>query len=1241
MNERLKAEASGAAQQLLRRFRAAYPDWTDDCTPLDVLVEWYGLQVETFFPGDYPAGTFGFLEDNEDLIWLNRSLTDTLRRFTLAHELGHAVLHRGSPHSPHVPQQQGAAALLPDSSCSEPDVQEEIAGFFEREQLQEMLGIGVTYDPRSERELMANIFAAELLMPLERVRILYLDEHVAPAALAGLFGVSQAAMLNRLVGLVMEPPVDSSSAADTSAGVRFSAPSPLPPPAKKRYDQYQQAAIEAPTPALIVAGPGSGKTSTLIGRVDYLVHTLGVEPGHLLALTFSRKAAGEMEERLEPLFTEEGSVGIGQQRPTVSTFHAFCAELLRTCGGMVGLRTDFSLIDEAEGYFLLRRLANELPLQHYRNLASPAFYFPDILKAISRARDELVGPERYYELAHTMLREAQMTGDEEERVRAEKSLEVAHIYALYEEALRQRQDTDFGGLIMLAVRLLREYPEVLQEQQQHYQHILVDEFQDINRASGILLRLLAGEERRIWVVGDANQAIYGFRGASPANITNFEQDYPGAVVLPLSRNYRSRPDIVQLAESFRYLQLELGTEVVEQTGMATEPVRLTQDGTYVTLAVAPDAAAELAGVIEDIRLRHEQGYAYRDIVLLCRTRSLARKITSALVEANLPVIESGGMLEQEHIKDLLSIVLLLAQSDGMGILRAARQREHALSQDDIEALLLAARTQKVSPGWLIYSGEAPTTMSMQGRFALMRLSTLLQSLSNRATSMWSLLAHYLFLETTLMRDLYRAIEIGDVPHKGRLNDYLGILQLARRYDQQQAMLREQEQQKGEATVDGEQPVTPVAGTSSVPIQEQAKGFLDYLRVMLTLRQDGGNRQGAEGDSEGSPDVIRVMTVHASKGLEFPVVYLPNLLQQRFPLQSRSNPVPAPKDMLAVESEGNAAYESGEACLFYVGVTRARDHLILSYSERYGKRKGKRSLFLDPLIAGLSDERITRTRWQYEGTLLTSAGDEDDIVPLAQPGERFIVEMQPQPIRSSAIETYQQCPRKYLYSSIYGFHGEEVAYLLFWQSTQKTMEAIQQQVKESLQQGKVMTETLPTLEEMRDIYTREWREHNGHTLPFAPLYEQHGHEVVALLRKKMLAGGDANWELRRSFTVEVAGVPIQVAVDRVEDAPQGETGKPAKFIRTRFGKSKEKPTAGTRELLYAHAQRAQYGVQSIELHCHNLSTGEMFPITLTTKKEQSLYDALEKSVQELASHHYPAKPDAYVCPSCPFFLICPA
>jgi superfamily I DNA/RNA helicase len=266
----------------------------------------------------------------------------------------------------------------------------------------------------------------------------------------------------------------------------------------------------------------------------------------------------------------------------------------------------------------------------------------------------------------------------------------------------------------------------------------------------VLLRLLAGDERRIWVVGDANQAIYAFRGASPANIASFQEDYPGAVVLPLSRNYRSRPDIVQLAEAFRWQQLEAQTEAGQN-----QPARLTHPDTYVTLAMAEDTAGEMAGLIADMRYKHAQGYAYQDMVVLCRRRAQARKITRALALAGLPVIETGGLLGQQHIKDLISIVLLLADSSGMGILRAARQSEHALSQSDIEALLLAARNQKCSPGDLIVRDEAPPAMSIEGRRSLARLSRILQALFQSAPNAWSLLAQYLLIETSIIRDLLR------------------------------------------------------------------------------------------------------------------------------------------------------------------------------------------------------------------------------------------------------------------------------------------------------------------------------------------------------------------------------------------------------------------------------------------------------------------------------------------------------
>jgi superfamily I DNA/RNA helicase len=1059
-------------------------------------------------------------------------------------------------------------------------------------------------------------------MPLERVQALYLDQNITPSTLTNIFDVSNAAMLNRLIGLLSQigPPNRQTPAEEIQAGQPEIEHPQEVPPQKRLYDEFQQAAIEAATPALIVAGPGSGKTSTLIGRVEYLIASQHVDPGHILALTFSRKAAQEMEARLQAVLQDPAPTTT-KSTPMVSTFHAFCANVLRSYAGLVGLRPDFALIDETEGYFLLRQLTKDMQLYHYRNLFSPASYFPDFLKAISRAKDELVTPERYRQLAEAMLEQAH---DEEAELHARRALEVASIYALYEEGLQRRGDVDFGGLIMLTVRLFEQYPEVCYEQRQHFQHILVDEFQDINRASGVLLRLLAGAERQVWVVGDANQAIYGFRGASPANIANFQEDYPAALVLPLSRNYRSRPDIVHLAEAFRWRQLELGTETEVIT---SQPARLTHPDTYVTLAESADNANELAGLIQDIRRKHAQGFAFGDMAILCRTRARANKIKRALLDAGLPIIEEVSLLNQPHIKDLISILLLLTDTSGMGILRAAHQRDHALNQRDLEALLLAAREQGRTFGSLITSGEIPPQVSTAGRHALMRLANVLQNLFQSAPNTWSLLAQYLFVETSIIRDLLQTRNEGQ--NSIVLADYTEFLQLARRYDQQQQAHHAQFVQQAEER--GEKPA------SAPTIQEQCQGLLDYLHVMLSLGQDGSSRQQSTGGNDTEDvDVLHVMTVHASKGLEFPVVYLPGLIQRNFPLQKQYNPVPIPAGMLATTGADIDVHEVGEACLFYVGVTRARDQLVLSYSKFNGKQRARLSTYVETLLAGLPAERITRLQWQ--GLVQASAGNEDDendLLPISQPSQDFIDAVKAPKLHASALETYQRCPRQYLYSNIYGFRSKEGGFLLFWQATQKTLEALQQKRATGAQQ-----ETqLPTPEEAQQIYREHWQALGGEDLPFASIYEQHGHEVTALLHRTLLESGDTQWELRPTLVVEMAGKTIQVSVDRVEAPAQAD--KPVKFVRTRFGKSKDKPTPGMRELLYANAYRQHHSAQSVELHMHNLSTGETVPITLNSKKEQSLYNELEQCIQGLERNEFPAYPDARSCPDCTFFLICPA
>ena len=1229
MDYEIRVAVEAAARLILQEYRKTHPEWTTNATPIDDLAAWLHLDVATFDAQSYPPGTFGFMDsdDEENLIWLCRDLPETLRRFTLAHEIGHALLHcqagdrlrqftryyhtADSASYPYA----GIPELSSLSPCQENDVHEDIFQLLEQDHLQDTLGSSHHYNPRSERELVANVFAAELLIPGERLTTLYLHELVPSDTLATSFHVSQTALLTRLIS-VLDLTEPTSPIAESGPELRASTQQASTLPTKKQYDNYQKAAIEAPTPALIVAGPGSGKTSTLIGRAEYLINDLNIPPQNILALTFSRKATREMEERLLQL------IGDTSAMPEVSTFHAFCANLLRQYGSLVGLRSDFTLVDDAEGYSILRQQANAMSLRHYRLLQSPTYYFPDMLKAIARAKDELILPEHYITFSQQM--QDQATDDDETYIQAEKAREVAQVYALYQQELQRRGDIDFGGLLVLTIQVLNEHPEVLQEIQQKFKHILVDEFQDVNRASGVLLRVLAGEARRVWVVGDANQAIYGFRGASPANISQFEQDFPGACILPLSQNYRSQPDLVELAEAFRCQHLE-----EDQPTGKNQPVRPRQEESYVTIASAPTESGEIAGIINDIRRRYKQGYAYKDMVILCRTRKQANKITSALAKAQLPVIEQGSMLEQAYIKDVLAILLFICNPSGMGLMRTINQTEYPFTQQDIEQLLLAARQPEMNVRMLLMHAEAPLNISVEGRRSIIRLSRILQALM-RTANIWSLLAQYLFIETSLMRDLLAQTE-NHKQNRVRLHAYKQILELASHYDQQIVRQRQLEQQGTTQNASEAQSSLP----EPVPIEQQVQGFLEYLSLLVLLRQDTSNRQENDAQTRVHADTISVMTVHASKGLEYPIVYLPGLMQRRFPAQPRPGGITTPAMMLSTPQN---SHESQEACLFYVGLTRARDQLIVSYSDLYGKQKYKRSPYLDTLETGIAAERITLLQWPDQLTDQEESSDEEMQVASAglQPSQDFIDAMRSPTLSISAIEDYLYCPRRYAYSAIFHFTDEPDGYQLFRKATQHTVNVLHKQ----LDGPKDLTQ-LPTTHETQEIYTQQWQKLGGQHQAFAPMYEEHGHEIVEAIRQRLQSQEEIRWQLRSDYHVEVAGTNVHVPVDRVEssyDLPE----QPLHFVRTSYGRQKEKFDPKPRELLYMLAYKQHYPDQEVELHNHNMSTGEQTPIKITPRKEQSLYQKVEQAIHGLEQNHYPARPDdPQRCPGCPFFFICPA
>ena len=1242
-----------AAAQLLERV-----SHTDDATtgPVDVdaLAEALGLDVETFHPATRRTGALGWLEPGEPLIFLRDGLTRTSRRFTLAHEIGHFLLHRTAAGSD-ADAADDAGGFDGSAACDVGDLDAPVdAASLSAETLRP----GQAYSARARRESEANQFASYLLLPATRLlgsyqRVEASGEHAGTLrSLAEEFGVSEDVLLRRLSALLVQAPREMAEETESPGDADHRDMAAL--------DREQRAAAHSSTPALVIAGPGTGKTSTLVGRVAYLVRERGAAPDSILALTFSNKAAGEMRERLRALLAppeqDEDALRLPTPLPTISTIHAFCGDLLRRYAPLVGLRPDFRLMTDTEGYFLLRELSSALAMRHYQPLAAPAQHFPALLAAISRAKDELCAADEYAIAATTMATVALTL---EEREAAEKALEVAEVYAAYQARLTARGDADFGDLIMLTVRLLREQPDILDHLRQQYAHVLVDEFQDINRAIGVLLRTLVGTAGPLWAVGDADQAIYRFRGASPANLAQFTSDYPGAAVHTLGRNYRSLAPVLTTAAGVASVFLEGGER------LPLTAARGGADERIVTLATADTDDAEMAGLVDALRRRHDAGRPYADQAVLCRTRRHCQRIAAALSAAGVPVRMSAPLFEQDDVKDLLAIAALLADTSGAGLPRAGRVPDHAFSIADARTALREARRRGVTATALLAGSlDEITELSAEGRQGMARLGRILP-VARRAPDIATGLARYVFGQTAIGTRLLASAATDGGDNRESAARVAQVLALARGYD---------DQQRGVGQMRG-------GGADWA-------GFLDYVRVVAALRQESG----ADLSDLTLVDGVRVLTVHASKGLEFPVVYLPGLADRRFPMQRQWEPAPLPPPVREQAGLGDAGavHLAEEACLFYVGLTRARDELILSHADRYGRMRYQPSPFLAPIRDRLGS-KLRLTKWSLPNVKS----------PVARAGERGLPDgardettregaPDTDVLTISALETYARCPKQFAYRYKDGLRPREVGLSTLRRSLHATLRELHGQLSLDAQvapppslddalalfesvwreavdgeRGALSQPPLPLGETPADGEPNEAGERSGELRgsAFDDVYRRHGRDVVARVWSSLQAApgapdpGEESHALspRATFdhtvTVRVHEHDIAVSLDRVEMArthAQRSGGdqrvatrpreEPARVVRHKLGLGRDQGP-DLRALLYRLAATQTLGEQ-VDLYQQNLTTGAVEPIDFDQRRLARLYDELDEIIAGIERGDFAARPNPMTCNSCPFLLICP-
>lgn len=1106
------------------------------------------------------------------LIWYNRQVEPELVAMYQAHEYAHLWLgHAGRSHC-------DTRDLDPES----PD---------------EPVPLGVHrvegYSPKERRERDANVFARELLLPTDLLRRWFIEEGLCAAKVAEHVGVPLGVVYHQLAYAVFvgDPPrTEPRLAAErgtaevgrpTDENARASASEFL---ASLDPSQRGAACVEQ-GPVLVEAGPGTGKTRTLVGRVLHLLDR-GVDPRGILALTYSNKAAEEMRERVA-LVAPEASPLIW-----MGTFHAFGLELLRKYGSRIGLPTDPPVVDPVDAVFLLEQDLPGLALDHYQHLPEPTRYLKPILAAVSRAKDELATPDDYERAAAAMR--AAATDDDAVQA-AEKAAEVAHVYRVYQAALEARGALDFGDLIARSVALLGdESHEVRASVRESYPHVLVDEYQDVNRASAILLAAVAGDGRGLWVVGDARQSIYRFRGAAPSNMARFTEDFPGGRVLRLSTNYRSQPPVVAAVSRFAE-----GMPAIPGVEFRPWIAHRPHEAGAVEMEIAANAGAEGRGIAGEIRRHHERGVQYSEQAVLCRSHTNLARVGAALETAGIPVLYLGDLFERAEVRDMLALLSLACDGDGRGLVRVGRFPEYAIPLADVRATLRFAREQNLPfPQALARAGALPpdgTPLSTAGQLGVARLAEHLHDLCYGSEA-WTMLSRHLLERSNYARRL-----AGDTTLAGR----------QRRLALYQFLQFAYEQRRRGRGIG--------AGLSKGGKEDPKRGFLRFVRRLAMLGDDTQLRQVPEWAA--TIDAVRLMTVHASKGLEFPVVYVPALGTGMFPLSPKWNACPVPPALLGEGRDARAEHEREEECLFFVAISRARDFLYLSRALTYDKRGSKKSP--SGFLARL-DPMLPRPSGGNTPTWVDAGPDDmaDDAVFEAPAPGTF---------NARALDTYLSCPRRFLYEIVLGLRAtrDDSAYL----EMHGCVHEVTRWVAERVGQG----ETVDAAQTNQQL-AEAWNQRGPRDHPYEPLYRAAAEALVATALKEASRRQGRGTQSRPEWTMTLPNGSVTVVPDEVDLTD--EQGRPAVVVRrVRTGRPSK---SETERPVYAllHAAAAQAHGEGARVEISYLATGTTEHVSLTDKSLKSRVGKYDEAMAAIKRGEFPAKPDEHDCPRCAQYFICP-
>lgn len=950
-------------------------------------------------------------------------------------------------------------------------------------------------------------------------------------------------------------------------------------------------------PLLIIAGAGTGKTNVVTRRIAYLIATKRAKPQEILALTFTDKAAGEMEERVDVL------VPYGYTEVWISTFHAFGDRVLRDNALLLGLPPDFRVLNRAEQVLFLREHLFELPLRRYRPLADPTRHLQALVQLFSRAKDEDVSPVDYRRYAESLANRAK---DPEEQAEAERQWELAEAYAAYQELMLRHGLLDFGDLITRTLELFRQHPQVLRRYQERFRYVLVDEFQDTNYAQFELVKLLVSSHRNVTAVGDDDQAIYKWRGAALSNLLNFTQTYPQAAQVVLVRNYRSSQAILDAA--YRLIRhndpdrLEV-RERVDKRLVACQP-----HGPEPQHLHFDSVTTEADAVASTIAERVEQGaWRYRDVAILVRSNADAEPFLRALNLRGIPFQFTGtrGLYDREEIRLVLSFLRALANPrDSLSLYFLATSPLYLVDATDASRCLAAAQARHRSLDFVVRKllgpgEEADELWSLRGEVSAESLASLgklvddLDAMRQLATEQPTGRVLYVYL---VERTGYvqRLATSGDPADEARVRN------LARFFDL-------------------------VARVSGLLRYDRVPEFARYMDDLIAA---GDDPPVEELDPEA--DAVQVMTVHKAKGLEFPVVFIVSCVNQKFPVSDRSDPIELPDPLIRDVLPTGDHHLQEERRLFYVAMTRARRELYFTSARDYGgARPRKVSRFVLEALdrPALSSgafrasalEQIRRHAPTPSSPILEGILPPDAVVSVS----------------FRQLDDYQTCPLKYKYTHVLRVpvtRDHRVAYGA----------AIHEALRE-YHRRRARRQPM-TLEELLQHFQQVWTNEGFISLEHEELRLEEGRQVLRRFYEFQEASGLVPTMVEAPFSFLRGNTRVRGRWDRV-DVRDGQVCivdfKTSEVRDVDRADDRAKDSLQLR--LYALGYREVYGRLPDRLELHFLSPEGVVVGSVRPQEEwvAGVEEVIDRVSEGIRRQDFAATPDWYrACRYCAFASICP-